>query len=409
MKTLKNTLKKALFLATIAGLTTFSIAFSQEKPKEEFKPSGKVWGLTFGDFYWKMGGDTLADKTPWGGSEFGKKYKGQSGITFRRIYLGYDYQLAPNFNAKFLLEGGDGVTTGGGDRTVYIKAANLEWKNIIKRHSLYIGQVGTTSFSTAEGTWGLRAVEKVVGDARGWLPSNDLGFRWSGQLDSSGNFGYHLLYGTGKGSKPEDNNFRKYFMGVDAKLMDKKIIFAFNYDFETQAAYDKDYLPSKTDSLPQSKSTIEAFLGLQLENFTVGFELVNQTQVNNKSQKDTVVTKDTLLDVKPFGISFFVKASVIKDKLLLFGRYDMVNQDTEYKSDRKYKALAYKPYNETFMTFGLDWTPNKNVHIIPNIWINSYTDNRKKPDGYDKTKDFGKYWERSADFVPRLTFFYVFK
>ena len=68
-------------------------------------------------------------------------------------------------------------------------------------------------------------------------------------------------------------------------------------------------------------------------------------------------------------------------------------------------------YNEGFLTVGLDYTPNKNVHIMPNIWMNTYSDMRTKPASYDATKasDRTKYYDRKSDMVVRLTFFYVFK
>ena len=58
----------------------------------EFKPSGKVWGLAFMDFYWKAAGDTAtwASRTEYTGVP-----KDVYAFGLRRAYLGYDYQWSP--------------------------------------------------------------------------------------------------------------------------------------------------------------------------------------------------------------------------------------------------------------------------------------------------------------------------
>ena len=51
---------------------------------------------------------------------------------------------------------------------------------------------------------------------------------------------------------------------------------------------------------------------------------------------------------------------------------------------------------EQFITAGLDFTPAKNVHLMPNIWYNKYT-NQGPANLYN-----------SYDLVYRVTFYYVF-
>ncbi|MGN6618551.1 MAG: hypothetical protein ACTHJ5_15370, partial [Ilyomonas sp.] len=51
---------------------------------------------------------------------------------------------------------------------------------------------------------------------------------------------------------------------------------------------------------------------------------------------------------------------------------------------------------EQFITVGLDYTPVKNVHFMPNIWYNKYINQ-----GYDAKNN-------SHDLVYRITFYYVY-
>lgn len=433
MKTKYLPLKKLSGAGILAALLTTLTAFSQEeKPKEEFKPSSGFWGLAFGDWYYKAGYDTLVNHpdqkygAPWGNAEYAKKPKDDHGISFRRMYLGFNYNFAPKMTANFLLESHDGVVTSDGDRTVFVKAANLEWKNPVPRHTLYIGQAGTPCFSLAESAWGYRSIEKTIGDARGLLPSNDFGLRISSEfkLDSAGGntVGYHLMAGTGRGSKPEDNRYQKYYGGIEARLMNKKVLAALNLDIEKLPNSESNTYIEKQ----KTKTSIEGFLGFRHERFTVGVELIQQIQKNYKlfdprEGDSTAAIKDTARkDIVPMGISLFARGAILKDKLHAFARYDMYNWDTRYaKGDDFVKKSLYidsydqPKYSENTILFGFDYTPNKNMHLMPNIWINTYTDLRAKPSNYDVTKNaddaLGKrYWERSPDIVPRLTFFYVF-
>lgn len=387
---------RSLLLVTGLFFMIVQARFSsaQDKGKEEWKPTGKVWGLAFGDGYYKLGSDSACT---FGDAEFAKVKKEYMAFTFRRIYLGYDYNIAPDFTAKIVLEGNDGLVTGGGDRTVIIKSMNLEWKGIVKRHSLFIGQSGTPCFNTVEKTWGYRSVEKTIGDARKIFPSNDMGLKWVGQLDSLGNFSYTLMYGNGKGTKPEDNRLKRFYLGLDALFMEKKLILSFNTDYE-------DYVVKPAEE-PKSKLGIEAFTALQLKSFTVGAEFIYQIQKNFKINTDPNSSVKDSMNVIPMGISLFAKGTLQKDKWYVFGRFDRYNNDLNYRKGDNTK----RPYGEQFFTFGLDYAPNKNIHLIPNIWINMYTDLREKPADYDVAADWAKYYDRSPDIVPRLTFYYLFK
>lgn len=71
----------------------------RQKPKEEFKPSGKIWGYAFGDYAYKL----HADSAQRGNVQYSRLLKDYNSFNFRRIYLGYDYQFTANISSQLLL------------------------------------------------------------------------------------------------------------------------------------------------------------------------------------------------------------------------------------------------------------------------------------------------------------------
>ena len=78
-----------------------SSAFSQQKTAADasvnatdssFKPTGKLWGYTFGDFYYKAHSDSL---NRGGANQYTGIEKGRNAFQFRRIYLDYNYNITP--------------------------------------------------------------------------------------------------------------------------------------------------------------------------------------------------------------------------------------------------------------------------------------------------------------------------
>jgi len=85
-------------------------------PDTAWKPQRRVWGYTFGDFYYDAHSDNdfvSATGVPEGGAGALSKrgaetnYSGvptyRNAFQFRRIYLGYDYEINQKFKAEFLL------------------------------------------------------------------------------------------------------------------------------------------------------------------------------------------------------------------------------------------------------------------------------------------------------------------
>jgi hypothetical protein len=387
----------------LSVLISAKAAIAQEKQKADtsFKPSGKLWGYTFGDYYYKAHSDSL---NRGGSNQYTGIEKGRNAFQIRRVYLGYNYDISPKFAAEVLLAAEDnvtnssGVTSGDllsdGKLAFYVKLANLRWKNVWKGTDLIIGQVATPAFSlVTEPVWGYRFVERTVADIRR-TPSFDLGVALQGKFDSQANFGYNLMVGNGNGARPENDKFKWFYGDVFAKFLDKKIVVDLYADYQRL---------NSTPTWHHSRNMIKGFVAYTTPAFTVGVEAFV-----NHGQQDVVAVqtlqRDTI-SANAKAVSAFVKGRIIKDKLSFFTRLDNYNPDVNYNSNlySSYKGLSgnYEPNNkELFFTAGLDFTPVKNVHFVPNVWYNRYTSNQTGLTGSAR---------RDHDLVYRLTFYYVYR
>jgi hypothetical protein len=354
---MKNVLP-ILFLLLFA-----SISFSQEKIENEFKPSGKVWGHVFGDYFYKAGGDTVAI----GKGLYSNYPKDFNAFEFRRIRIGYDYKISRNFETRVSLEYGGLEFTSNSKRTVYIKTAKLIWKNVFTNSDLAVGLIKTPSWSfISEKYWGYRSIEKSFLDFNRISDSRDLGISLRGFFDDKKDYGYNITIGNGTGAKLENNKYKKIYGHLYSYLFNKKVVFVAYSDHEKV-------------STERSKTTVKSFLGFKSDEVTAGVEAFQQLQ--NNFIGDTA-------DAKPLGISVFVRGNIVKDRLNYFGRFDYYDSDSE---------ISNAGFKQIFITLGLDIIPHKNVHIMPNVWINTYSD--KSPSNIDF----------AADIVPRITFYYLYK
>lgn len=331
--------------------------YSQEK-------GGKLWGYVFGDYYFKVSGDSTGGSTQYSG--YPNSFQA---FEIRRAYLGYDYTFNDKFSAQFLLEGNDKILTNS-RLGIFIKTAYVEWK-AFDNASFSIGLIPTPTWSWAlnEKTWNYRSIEKTILDMRGLGNASDLGIATRGKFDKAGNYGFGFMIGNGNGQRLETNKFKKYYGTLYAKPVSGLSIEAYG-----------DYEPNTGD---KNKTTLKGFVSYQQKKFTIGAEAIQQTQKN---------AGGTNIDIVPFGITGFVWGTLYAKKdvpvLNAFARFDY------YDPDSKNDSLGYK---ENFITVGLDYMPIENVHIMPNVWVNSYK---------GKTS---LLTERKADVVARMSFFYVYK
>jgi hypothetical protein len=376
--------------------------------------SGRLWGYMFGDYYYKGHSDSL---NRGGSNQYTGIPKTRSAFQFRRIYLGYDYNITNKFSAELLLAAEDnfpagqpiGQATANGDQTqnnkltFYIKLANIRWKNIWKGTDLIVGQIATPAFPLlSERIWAYRSIERTISDIRR-TPSYDFGAALQGKFDAKGNFGYNLMVGNGSSAKPEADNFKWFYGDVFGMFMDKKLVIDLYADYERL---------NWTPALHHSRQMFKGFIAYNTPGLTIGVEGF----VNNL-KNDVTATKiaggTDLLSVRAAGVSYYIHGNIVPGKLRFFARYDMFNpnnkvnnsiyskyaQTTGNYNDNSYTggvtATGDETYKQGFFTAGLDFTPAKNVHFMPNIWYNHYATQLPTANG-------------DYDIVYRATFFFTF-
>jgi hypothetical protein len=430
----------------VALVLSIGVAKAQDSTTAAFKPSGHLWGYTFGDAFTKAHSDSLSR----GGSN---QYSGVPGnnvqgggktaFQFRRIYLGYTADISKKFTAELLLEAADNfasgnppaagaATTPAGDQTAngklafYIKLANLRWKNVWKGTDLVVGQVYTPSFAMlTEKIWSYRSIERTIADIRR-TPSYDMGVTLQGKFDAKGNYGYNLMVGNGTSAKPAQNNFRSFYGDVYAKFLDQHLV------FDVYADYTRE---NWTKTWHHSRQMLKGFVAYTTPKLTVGVE-----GFINNLQKDLIATKlpsagvgaDTLTNAAT-GLAIFVHGNIIKEKLRFFARVDFYNPMNKVNNNRysnyagntsNYNDQSFKTtvttvngaitttyasandetYKQTFVTAGLDYSPAKNVHFMPNVWFENYASQLSGPNFPTIT---GKV-KSDYDLAYRLTFYYIF-
>jgi len=390
--------------------------------------SGRLWGYTFGDFAYKGHSDSL---NRGGSNQYTGIPQSRTTFQFRRIYLGYDYNISKKFSAELLLAAEDNFPAGNppsssaasGDELLnnklsfYIKLANVRWKNIWKGTDLIVGQIGTPAFpALSEKVWSYRSIERTVADIRR-TPSYDMGASLQGVFDpATKNVGYNLMVANGSSAKPESDNFKWFYGDIYAYLFQKHIVLDLYADYERL---------NWTSSWHHSRSMVKGFIAwnssatAKTMNPGTGYTIGVEGFVNNL-KNDLVAAKisggnDTLTNAAS-AISMYIHGDIVPGKLRFFARLDLFNpmnkvdnttytgykgntgnyNDNSYTlSGSTYTATGDETYKQTFVTAGLDFKPAPRVHFMPNIWYNSY-----------KSQIGGN--NQGHDVVYRITFFYAF-
>jgi hypothetical protein len=417
--------------------------------------SGRIWGYAFGDFAYKSKADSLSR----GGSNQYTGIRPQTSMfQFRRIYLGYDYNISKKFSAELLLAAEDNFPPGAppvgsaagttttfaagnstGDlltnqkMTFYIKNMNIRWKGIWKGTDLVFGEMATPAFPfLSEKVWSYRSIERTISDIRR-TPSYDFGLSLQGVFDpEKKNFGYNLLVANGTSDKPDYTPFKWFYGDVYGYFAHKHIVVDFYADYQRL---------NWISTWHHSRQMLKGFLAWNSSatdksmnpgtGYTIGIEgFVNNLKADNFAPKIAGGT-DTL-STTPSGISFYIHGDIITNKLRFFIRYDMFNPNnkvdaTVYKSysgntsnyndnsfhttynynaptpSVTYTTTGDQTYKQSFFTAGLDFKPAPRVHFMPNVWLNTYTSQISTP-----TTSNGNQFASGTDLVWRLTFFFAF-
>jgi hypothetical protein len=369
--------------------------------------SGRLWGYIFADYYHKSHSDSL---NRGGNNQYTNVKKGQDEFQFRRIYIGYDYNISKKFSAEFLLAAEDDFTAGdllqNNKFTPYIKFANLRWHDFLfKGNDFLFGLQPTPSFPymTENLFTYSRPIERTITDIRR-TPSFDFGAGLQGRFntaDKSTIFGYDLLVANGSSAKVQAVNgtLYKWFYGdAFVGLLNHRLIVDLYADYQRQ-----NWVPGIHGHAAR-QMTKAAIIWVD-KKFRIGAEgYINGLKQCEQGTAGAV--KDTV-DGRATGLSLYAHVNIIGSKLTVFGRYDFYNPNTKYDNVTysKYASLytvnvSYEPNNkEGFLSAGLDYSPVNNVHIMPNIWYNRYKGQQANLVGA-AAHDY--------DLVYRMTFYFTF-
>lgn len=363
---------------------------------------GSLWGVGFGDFAYKA----ETDPQKRGGTN---QYTGiaekQAMFQFRRIYLGYDHRISRRFTANFLLALEDnGISTANnppaisgdllanGRLGLFVKNASVTWNGFLPGADLSLGQVFTpATVLTTELVWDYRCIERTISELRR-TPAWDMGLSLNGKLynGEGTEMGYHLMVGNGSGSRPQNDRFLWYYGDIYAKLFDKRLVLDLYADY-TRLQWD--------DAQKRDRYMVKGMVAWTAPRFTLGVEAF-QTVLRKDNTASTDLSS-TLLDTRAVNWSAFARAKVYRDLLGAFVRYDRFdpagNIDNTLYSGYKPTTPNYDPNTrEDFFTAGLDFTPNSNIHIMPNVWMMRYSNTGPVdlPEG--------------TDLVYRLSIYYVY-
>jgi hypothetical protein len=218
------------------------------------------------------------------------------------------------------------------------------------------------------------------------------------------------MVGNGTGAKPENDAFEWFYGDVWAKFMDKKLVVDLYQDYEKL-----DWTPIKdgtTGAFHHDRNMTKLFVAYSVPKFTVGVEAFSCTLMGDVEASS--LTSTYYRTTMATGVSLFARGRLNKEKLGFFIRYD--NYDPGHKikditGDSRiisYAALTsqYDPTTkEQFFTAGLDYRPFQNVHIMPNIWLNTYQCTLPAADYGLNQKGSGV---KGTDAVFRLTVYFLF-
>jgi len=334
---------RLVFIVSFLFLGQVPWSFALEK--------GKISGCMFGDAYWVA-------------ANHQKALKDQNGFWFRRIFLTYDTPVSDVFDVRFRVElNSPGDFKSSSKLQPVLKDGYLRFKH--SGHQILFGLSPTPLWDVVEKIWGYRSVEKTPLDLQKFGSSRDFGLAFKGSLDSGKRVNYHIMAANGASNKSETNKGKKIMASLAFKSADV-------FTFELYSDYEG--RPGDTD-----RYTFQAFAACHGRAGRLGIQYAHQVRKG---------TPDLELDIASvFG------AVKLSGKAEWFARFDRM-----FDPNPEGAEIAYIPFDPTarsnFFLTGMDFSLQKNVHIIPNIGIVSYDD------AGGKSVD--------TDVIARVTFYYRF-
>jgi hypothetical protein len=408
-------------------------------------PQRRLWGYAFGDAYFDQHSPAVTS-TLGKENNYYQTPSNRSAFQFRRIYLGYDYEINKKFKAEVLLASEpnenttpttatssvvNGDNLADGKMSFYIKNFNLRVREVWNGTDLVIGEMSTPGFalnepgtngatSLSETTWGYRSIERTITDFHK-NNSYDVGAALQGTFDpKTKNYGYVFMVGDNTTStittvynpnnavsatnpNPNTGFFKIFYGDLWAKFLDQKLYIDLYADYAKTQSNTPVATTVISDGVlaTQEHNMFKVFVSYNSSPLTVGVEAYTQKFGVGVTDKNTLTAED----VTAQGISLWAKGAIVKNKWGWFARYDAYNPDTKFNSGNTYTVNtnygSYDPtVKEKFVTAGLDFTPAKNIHFMPNIWFTQYEQ--------QLAPTTAGYLPNDHTLIYRATFFYTF-
>ena len=402
-------------------------------PDTAWKPQRRLWGYAFGDEYFDSHSPGVS--VPQGKeNNYYQVPSYRNAFQFRRLYLGYDYEISKKFKAEVLLASEPTANTGvngstsiqGSDNLVdgkmgfFIKNFNIRTRDLWKGTDFVIGELSTPGFalnepgtnaptSLSETTWSYRSVERTITDFHK-NNSFDVGASLQGTFDpTTKNYGYVLMVSNNSAasllnaSNPNSGFYKIFYGDIWGKFANNHIYADFYYHTARSNA--------ATAAIGgQGNSMYKIFAAYVSRPFNMGVEAYTQTFVNGVIDNGPVGATGApkvVQNATVNGLSIWVRGAIYPT-LNYFAKFDNYNPNTDFVGTDSYSVNAgpatygaYDPYTkEHFTTFGLDFNPIPNVHFMPNIWYIQYIDNN--------TPTVTGYVPNNHTLVYRFTFFFTF-
>jgi len=332
-------MRSALWIVLAGTLAAATAGRAQENTAAPPPTKGKLSGEVYYDYFYNV---QQADSTK----------KDLQGFQIRRIYFTYDHMIASSFDARVRFEADSKeLTTPGGKITTFMKEAYVKWKNIFQGSDLIAGLSPTPTWYVSEDAWAYRSLEKTIMDLRGIASRTDIGVDLKGKITDDGLANYFVKIGNNSGQAPEANKYKRYYGLLHLKPGSQFQATAYA-DYDAEA---KRFDPFDSQTKDNSRWTFAGFLNYKEENqYSIGLELFERIAQNNFS------TGGALQNLNTFGISAFAWGEVA-DGLRLVGRFDLYDPNTSADND-----------GVSFFLGALDYMPVPEVHLMPNIWVQTY-------------------------------------
>ncbi|NLE33710.1 MAG: hypothetical protein GX622_01245 [Bacteroidales bacterium] len=303
------------FLPVMIAIMTLMTVPSAAQENEEFKPSGKFFGLLFANYHTSFSG---GDNT--------------SAFEVARSYFGYDFSFSKEISSRVMYDGTTQVINGKTIYSGYLRNAYLQYDN--GRFLVRGGLIGMEQISMMERIWSYRFITKPPVDYSGMVLPADLGLM--AKFPAGEMVTFDLAVTNGRGFKDvTPNGTYRLSAGFTLIPAENMLIRGF-YD-----------IMGPSGRMQRTASIVAAWSSPR---FNAGAEYFRQDNASMIEERDYS------------GISVFASVPVA-EKVKLFARWDRIMSVT--------MEGAEDPWNinrdGSYIFAGIDFSPVRNVRLSPNF------------------------------------------